>query len=206
MHAGIHPLAQCMLGCIHPQQTPQADIPMSRHPPWADTPRQTPTAQCMLGYTPLCPVHAGIQTPIPCWVRARIHNPEQCMPGCIPPAGTPMGRLPHGQRPPVQCMLGYTPPGRHPLGTQPPWADTSAQADIPRQVHTEIHTSPGRRPWADTPLPIATAADDTHPFGMHSRILLTYRSNKNTFFLRNQLALRIIPCTPKGKWVFALFL
>ena len=26
---------------------------------------QTPPAQCMLGYTPLCPVHAGIHVPLP---------------------------------------------------------------------------------------------------------------------------------------------
>ena len=49
-------------GClplVPPGQTPQAETPLGR-PPRADDP-----AQCMLGYTPLCPVHAGIYTPIP---------------------------------------------------------------------------------------------------------------------------------------------
>ena len=49
-------------------------------PSWEDTPRQTPPAQCMLGYTPPCPVHAGIHTPLPsaCW--------DTYM--CNPPAAT----------------------------------------------------------------------------------------------------------------------
>ena len=54
-------LPQCML-YYTPGQT---------HPPPADTqPGQTPpSAQCMLGYTPPCPVHARIHTPLPsaCW-------------------------------------------------------------------------------------------------------------------------------------------
>ena len=42
LHAGIHPLA---------------DTPLDRHPP----------AQCMLGYTPPCPVHAGIWSTNRCY-------------------------------------------------------------------------------------------------------------------------------------------
>ena len=46
VHTGIHPLGR---------------HPLGRHPPLADTPLgQTTPAQCMLGYTPPCPVHAGI--------------------------------------------------------------------------------------------------------------------------------------------------
>ena len=55
-------------------QTPQADTP------WADTPlpsacwdTHTP-AQCLLGYTPPCPMDTGIHT-YPCPVHAVIHTP-----------------------------------------------------------------------------------------------------------------------------------
>ena len=44
------------------------DTSLGRHPPG-----QKPPAQCMLGYTPPCPVHAGIHPP-----------PAQCMLGCTP--------------------------------------------------------------------------------------------------------------------------
>ena len=53
----------------------------------------------------------------------------------------------------------YTPSGRH-----TPWADTPLGHTPPRQTH----------PWAHTPLDrhatpgMATAADGTHPTGMHS--------------------------------------
>ena len=54
---------------------------------------------------------------------------------------------------PQRCMLGYTPPpvGRHP------------QAAPPRQT-----TPPGRHPSRQTQPLTATAADCTHPTGMHS--------------------------------------
>ena len=43
----------------HPRaDTPWADTPFSRHPPAADT----SLAQCMLGYTLPCPVHAEIRS------------------------------------------------------------------------------------------------------------------------------------------------
>ena len=56
---------------------PCADTPLGRHPPWedipwADTPLgrhplgKHPPAQCMLGYTPPCRVHAGIHPPAQC--------------------------------------------------------------------------------------------------------------------------------------------
>ena len=67
--------------------TPWAHTPWA-HTPWAHTPLGThtplgmhplpsacwdthPPAQCMLGYTLPCPVHAGIHTPLPsaCWDR-----------------------------------------------------------------------------------------------------------------------------------------
>ena len=72
---GRHPLSR------HPplRQTPQQTPPPGQTPsPWTDTPHQadtplwadtpsgqTPPAQCMLGYTPPCPAHAGIHTPTP---------------------------------------------------------------------------------------------------------------------------------------------
>ena len=55
-----------------------------------------------------------------------------------------------GIHPPNRTPWADTPSlGRHPLPgqTPPPWADT---------------------PWADTPQQMATAADSTHPTGMHS--------------------------------------
>ena len=78
-----------------------------------------PPAQCMLGYTPLCPMHVGIHTPSP---------------------------------------------GKHPLGRHPqadtPWANTP-----PPSTCWYTHSLPSAC-W-DTPPP-ATAADSTHPTGMHS--------------------------------------
>ena len=61
----------------------------------------------------------------------------------------------------AQCMLGYTPPGQTPPGQTPPWADTPLWADTP----------PRQTPTLGRPPPLqqtATAADDTHPTGMHS--------------------------------------
>ena len=60
-------------------------------------------------------------------------------------ADNPLSRHPPGQTPPGKThpSPGQTPPGRHPL---PPWAD----------------------PRADIPPEMATAADGTHPTGMHS--------------------------------------
>ena len=65
-------------GGSHPQaDTPPGQTPhLGRHPTWADNP------QCMLGYTPSCPVHADIHTSMPsaCWdtppcpVHAGIHT------------------------------------------------------------------------------------------------------------------------------------
>ena len=68
-----------------------------------------------------------------------------------------------GQTPrPVHAGI-HTPPcpvhvGMHPPGQTPPCP-----------VHAEIHTALGRHPPGQThPLRIATAADGTHPTGMHS--------------------------------------
>ena len=71
-------------------------------------------------------------------------------------------------------MLAYTPPppGQTPTGQTPPWADTPWADTLPGQI------PPGQTP----PLPvhtginIATAADGTHPTGMHSCIYLMFCS------------------------------
>ena len=70
-----HPPGQTPPGVDTPRQTPPGQTPsLGRHPPgqtppgqtppWADTPPMHtgihPLAQCMLGYTHPCPVHAGI--------------------------------------------------------------------------------------------------------------------------------------------------
>ena len=105
------------LGRQPPGQTPQADIPLSRHPPWVDTPT---------------------------WA-------DTLLPGQTPPFGQthyslgrhpPLGRHTPEQTPP----LGQTLPlGRHPLPL--------VRQPLPRKT---------------PPLPTATAADSTHPTGMHS--------------------------------------
>ena len=76
-------LPHYMLGYTPPGQTP---LPLGRHTPPGRHPLgqalplgrhplgRHPPAQCMLGYTHPCPVHAGIHTPLPsaCWDT---HNP-----------------------------------------------------------------------------------------------------------------------------------
>ena len=72
--------------------------------PQADTPLPTacwdthPPAHCMLGYTPPCPVHAGIHTPS-----------AQCMLGYTPPcpvhAGMDMGYCLRAERILLECIL-----------------------------------------------------------------------------------------------------
>ena len=89
------------------------------------------------------PLNAGIHTP-----AGQTPTPGQTHPQADTlPGQTPPGRhTPLGQTPPTRQT--HTPPGRHTLLS--PWADTLPQAHIP--------SSPGT----------ATAADDTHPTGMHS--------------------------------------
>ena len=45
------------------QTPPWADTALDRHPPPDIPGAETPPAQCMLGYTHPCPVHAGIHAP-----------------------------------------------------------------------------------------------------------------------------------------------
>ena len=59
LHAGIHPPG------LTPNwaDTPPGKTPSWAHtPPWAHLPGRHPPAQCMLGYTHPCPVHAGIHS------------------------------------------------------------------------------------------------------------------------------------------------
>ena len=62
-----------------------------------------------------------------------------------------------------------SPPGRHLQADPPRQTDTAPgqtppRADTPRQIPLGRQTSP----WADTPSPeMTTAADGTHPTGMH---------------------------------------
>ena len=56
VHAGTHPQDR-----HPPAQTPHLGRhPPGRHPLGRPSLRRHPPAQCMLGYTPPCPVHAGI--------------------------------------------------------------------------------------------------------------------------------------------------
>ena len=74
-----------------------------------------------------------------------------------------------------QCMLGYHTPGsRHPPGADPPQSRHPLAVDTPG-ADTPLpweQTPPSRHPpRADTPradTEAATAADGTHPTGMHS--------------------------------------
>ena len=68
---------------------------------------------------------------------------------------TPLGRHPLGRHPPAQCMLGYTPPppAQCILGYTSP-CPVHAGNTPPCPVHAGIH--------------MATAADGTHPTGLHS--------------------------------------
>ena len=69
-----------------------------------------------------------------------------------------------------QGSVCQTPPGQTPpLGQTPPWADT-----------------PWHTPQADTPQQMATAADGTHPTGMHSCCLL-FQPKKFPHFYVNTL-------------------
>ena len=73
-----------------------------------------------------------------------------------------------------QHALGQAPPlGRNPPG-QTPWGDTPVQ------------TPPGQTPRADTPQQTATAADSTHPTGMHTcfhlRLNQSSENSKNSSF------------------------
>ena len=73
------------------------------------------------------------------------------------------GIHPPGQTPPVQCMLGYTPPAQCILGYTPPAQCILGSTPPPCLVHAGIH--------------MATAADGTHPTGMHScHIMKIYSS------------------------------
>ena len=93
-----------------------------------------------------------------------------------------------------QCMLGYhTPQSRHPLGADtpqeqtPPWsrqppewtppgADTPLAADTPpgadtpleQTPHPQSRQTPSTREQTPPPRDTVTAADGTHPTGMHS--------------------------------------
>ena len=77
---------------------PLVDTPLDRHPP----------VQCMLGYTPPCPVHVGIHNPLG-------RHPQWRHPSCPVHAWihTHMHAWIHL---PAQCMLGY---GQQAGGTHP---------------------------------------------------------------------------------------
>ena len=68
----------------------------------------------------------------------------------FPWADTP-GRHPSGQTP----LRADTPQGRHPSGQTPPWADTPHLGRYPPGTSPPSHQT-------------ATAADGTHPTGIHS--------------------------------------
>ena len=77
-----------------------------------------------------------------------------------------------------QCMLGYHPPQvRHPPGQTPPreqtppspGADTPpGQTAPPKKILSFLHFLHPPSPPQDTVQETATAADGTHPTGMHS--------------------------------------
>ena len=119
-------------------------------------------SQCMLGYhthPPRSRPPLGADTP---------PNPSRADP---PGADTPRADTP----------LHRHPQSRHPLGADIPRSRHPPGADIPQSRHPPKQTPPGADPPADTlqqtpppgantppPGETATAADCTHPTGMHS--------------------------------------
>ena len=97
-----------------------------------------------------------------------IHPPDRDTPGQTPPGQTPL---------PWATTPRHTPPGTHPQAhtprhTPPIWVHAPHLGTRPRQtllwahppLWADTHTPPGRPP----PQEMATAADGTHPTGMHS--------------------------------------
>ena len=80
----------------------------------------------------------------------------------------PLGRHP----PPQQTPSGQTPPWADPRGRHPSWADTPPGQTplLGRHPPGQTPIAPGRHPQGRQPPPqqTATAADGTHPIGMHS--------------------------------------
>ena len=80
--------------------------------------------------------------------------------GCLPDTPHP------GQTPPWANPPGQTPPGQTPPRQTPHFP-----------VHAGIHTPSAQWMLGYTPLPAATAADGTHPSGMHSCFTFNYYSS-----------------------------
>ena len=113
----------------------------------------------------------------------------------VHPGSTP---LPREQTPHSRHSQRADPPGsrhpsrsRHPPGTDtpspqeqtPPWEQTPPGADTPLGTDTpQSRHPPGSRPPPDT----ATAADGTHPTGMHSCLVIhvLYSLNKTLTVIR----------------------
>ena len=110
-----------------------------RHPPGQTPPRQTPPY-------------------------------AQCMPGYTPPRQTPcLGRHPPGRHPPCLVHAGiHTPLDRHPPKADTPLPSACWDTHPPCPEHTGIHTPCQCMIGYFPPPPAATAADGTHPTGMHS--------------------------------------
>ena len=106
-------------------------------------------------------------------VHAGIHAPRQT---------PPLGRHPLGNQTPPGKQTPHleadTPMGsRHPPGKQRPSCprkQTPPEADTPRGSRH----SPGKQTPPTTHRTTTTAADDTHPTGMHSCNIYFYRAKK----------------------------
>ena len=118
--------------------TPQADSP------WADTPLPRQTPQIDPPDTPGIPLGRPQADPLG---RSQRPTPGQT-PWADPPGRWLLQRMVHIL---LECILG-----RHPLGRHPPGRHPHPQADTPGRP-------PGKHPRQMT-----TAADGTHPTGMHS--------------------------------------
>ena len=90
-----------------------------------------------------------------------------------------------------QCMLGYhTPRSRHPHGAdtpweQIPWSRHAHRSRHPQSRHPPEQTTPNRHlPQSrQPPQETATAADGTHPTGMHSCLLFIYLGFQNYYLI-----------------------
>ena len=132
--------------------------PPGRHP----HPGQTSPAQCMLGYTPPCPVHTKIHYPVLAGIDMATAA-EGTHPTGIPPA-TKLGK---GNIFSSMCQEFCSQGGDTWAGTPP--RQLHPRVGTPRQVHPrQVHPLGRYTPPSSACWETRAKAGGTHPTGMHS--------------------------------------